>query len=249
MGLPRHGAARQDRSTPNGELAARRQRKVNADGVRTGIFEVIKMNIDHLITAFDRALNALFAPARSARQSPAATVEEAPLTPEQKAKSIALLRVDHSGEICAQALYQGQAWTSGSAPLREKLAAAAQEEIEHLAWCEQRIVELGGRKSFLNPLWYTGSFVIGAIAGVRGDRWNLGFLVETERQVERHLAGHINRLPVADLKSRILLDQMRYDEAKHAEMAQAEGAAHLPWPVRAGMRTASKVMTTLAYWV
>lgn len=171
------------------------------------------------------------------------------MTPQEKAKSAALLRVDHSGEICAQALYQGQAWTSGNAALREKLTGAAQEEVEHLAWCEQRIAELGGRKSFLNPLWYAGSFAIGAIAGTRGDRWNLGFLAETERQVERHLGAHINQLPVADLKSRVLLDQMKYDEAKHAGMAQAEGAATLPWPVRTGMRAASKVMTTIAYWV
>lgn len=207
------------------------------------------LNIDSLILSFDRALNALFAPAHAARPSPAATVEEAPLTPEEKAKSAALLRVDHSGEICAQALYQGQAWSAGNSALREKLASAAQEETEHLAWCEQRIAELGGRKSFLNPIWYAGSFAIGAIAGARGDRWNLGFLAETERQVERHLAGHINRLPVADLKSRVLLDQMRYDEAKHAGMAQAEGAATLPWPIRNGMRAASKVMTAVAYWV
>ena len=206
------------------------------------------LEIDSVILAFDRALNSLFAPARSARPSPAATVEEVPMTPEQKAKSAALLRVNHSGEICAQALYQGQAWTSGNALLREKLAGAAEEETEHLAWCEQRISELGGRKSFLNPLWYGGSFAIGAVAGSRGDRWNLGFLAETERQVERHLARHINRLPVSDLKSRILLDQMRYDEARHAGMAEAEGAAHLPWPVRAGMRAASKMMTTIAYW-
>lgn len=207
------------------------------------------LKIDSVILAFDWALNTLFAPAHCARPSPAVTVEEVPMTPEQKAKSAALLRVDHSGEICAQALYQGQAWSSGNALLREKLAAAAQEENEHLAWCEQRISELGGRKSFLNPLWYAGSFAIGAIAGSRGDRWNLGFLAETERQVERHLASHLSRLPESDLKSRILLDQMRYDEAKHAGMAQAEGAAHLPWPVRTGMRAASKVMTTIAYWV
>lgn len=207
------------------------------------------LNADSFIINFDRALRALFAPAHASRPSPATTVEEVAMTPEEKAKSAALLRVDHSGEICAQALYQGQAWTSGNALLREKLAGAAQEETEHLAWCEQRISELGGRKSFLNPLWYAGSFAIGAIAGSRGDRWNLGFLAETERQVERHLAGHINRLPASDLKSRILLDQMRYDEAKHAGMAQAEGAAHLPWLVRTGMRSASKVMTTIAYWV
>lgn len=206
-------------------------------------------SIDTLILNFDRALSALFAPAHSARPSPATTVEEVPMTPEEKAKSAALLRVDHAGEICAQALYQGQAWASGNAVLREKLASAAVEENEHLAWCEQRINELGGRKSFLNPLWYAGSFAIGAIAGARGDRWNLGFLMETERQVERHLAGHINRLPVKDLKSRILLDQMRYDEAKHAGMARAEGAGNLPWPVRTGMRAASRVMTTIAYWV
>lgn len=207
------------------------------------------LNIDSVILTFDRALNALFAPAHSARPSPATAVEEVPMTPEAKAKSAALLRVDHSGEICAQALYQGQAWTAGNAVLREKLSGAAQEEIEHLAWCEQRIGELGGRKSFLNPLWYAGSFAIGAIAGARGDRWNLGFLAETERQVERHLAAHINRLPVADLKSRVLLDQMKYDEAKHAGMAESEGAVRLPWPVRTGMRAASKIMTTIAYWV
>lgn len=207
------------------------------------------LNPDTLILNFDRALRALFAPAHAARPSPADGVAESPLTPDEKARAAALLRVDHTGEICAQALYQGQAWTSSNAALRAKLAGAAKEETDHLAWCEQRIAELGGRKSYLNPLWFAGSFAIGAIAGVRGDRWNLGFLAETERQVERHLAGHINRLPVADMKSRILLDQMRYDEAKHAGMAQSEGAASLPWPIRNTMRAASKVMTTVAYWV
>lgn len=207
------------------------------------------LNPDTLILNFDRALRALFAPAHAVRPSPADGVAEAPLTPEEKARGSALLRVDHTGEICAQALYQGQAWTSSNQSLRIKLADAAKEETDHLAWCAQRIAELGGRKSYLNPLWFAGSFAIGAFAGLRGDRWNLGFLAETERQVERHLAGHINRLPVADMKSRILLDQMRYDEAKHAGMAQAEGAAKLPWPIRNGMRAASKVMTTVAYWV
>lgn len=207
------------------------------------------LNPDTLILNFDRALRALFAPAQAARPSPADGIAEAPMTPEDKARAAALLRVDHTGEICAQALYQGQAWTSSNQALRAKLAGAAKEETDHLAWCEQRIAELGGRKSYLNPVWFAGSFAIGAIAGVRGDRWNLGFLAETERQVERHLAGHINRLPVADMKSRVLLDQMRYDEAKHAGMAQSEGAAHLPWPIRNAMRAASKVMTTVAYWV
>ena len=159
------------------------------------------------------------------------------------------MRVNHSGEICAQALYSGQGMTSSNPVLRGQLEVAAREETEHLAWTERRLDELGAHTSFLNPLWYGGSFAIGAIAGMAGDRWNLGFLSETERQVERHLTGHLDRLPEADARSRAIVAQMRIDEAGHAQMAEDQGARTLPLPIRAFMRLTAKVMTTLAYRV
>ena len=164
-------------------------------------------------------------------------------------KSTALMRVNHVGEICAQALYQGQALTARDAEVQHTLAQAAREETEHLAWTERRIAELSGRKSLLNPLWYGGSFAIGAFAGMLGDKWNLGFLAETERQVETHLAGHLKRLPHHDGKSRAIVAQMQIDEAGHATAAMSHGGVDLPMPVKLVMKLGSKVMTKTAYWV
>lgn len=201
------------------------------------------IDIDRLIIGFDRGLRTLFAPAQSARPMPGGDALEAELDASSREYVAALLRVDHSGEICAQALYQGQALTARDSSARAALEKAAQEETEHLAWTERRIAELGGRKSLLNPLWYAGSFAIGAAAGLLGDRWNLGFLAETERQVVRHLEGHLGELPAEDHKSRAILEQMRDDEARHATSALKHGAAELPAAVRQAMKVASKLMT------
>jgi ubiquinone biosynthesis monooxygenase Coq7 len=174
---------------------------------------------------------------------------EVELTDTEKNETTALMRVNHVGEICAQALYQGQALTARNAEVQQALTQAAREETEHLAWTERRIAELGGRKSLLNPLWYGGSFAIGAIAGMLGDKWNLSFLAETERQVEVHLAGHLQRLPQHDGKSRAIVAQMQVDEAGHATTAMSYGGAELPAPVKLAMQLGSKVMTRTAYWV
>ncbi len=158
----------------------------------------------------------------------------------------ALMRVNHVGEVCAQALYQAQALTASSSELRQSMQAAARDEIDHLAWTEQRLRELGDRPSLLNPLWYAGSFAIGVLAGRLGDATSLGFVVETERQVEAHLAGHLDRLPAQDARSRAIVDQMRVDEGRHADAALTAGGKALPAPVRWLMRGAAKVMTTTA---
>lgn len=205
-------------------------------------------SLDELIVAFDRGLRTVFAPARSARATPGANLEEIDMTEEQRRLSSALMRVNHSGEICAQALYQGQALTARDSRARAALEQAAREETEHLAWTEGRIEELGGRKSVLNPLFYAGSFAIGAAAGLIGDRWNLGFLAETERQVVAHLEGHLQRLPAQDVKSRAIVEHMKTDEARHATSAVQHGAADLPDPAKAAMRLSSKAMTETAYW-
>jgi ubiquinone biosynthesis monooxygenase Coq7 len=205
------------------------------------------MNIDQLITGFDRALRTLTSTSVSARPYPAEQVEGAELDAAQRAHAAGLMRVNHCGEVCAQALYSGQAMTASNPALEAKLDRAAREETEHLAWTERRLDELGGRTSLLNPLWYTGAFAIGALAGWAGDRWNLGFLGETERQVEHHLTGHLDLLPEADARSRAIVVQMRTDEAAHAQMAEDNGAARLPLPIRAAMRLTAKVMTTTAY--
>jgi ubiquinone biosynthesis monooxygenase Coq7 len=206
-------------------------------------------NLDSLLILLDDALRTLFAPARSARPVPGASLPEAPLTDEERREVRGLLRVDHAGEICAQALYQGQALTARNPAVQAALRKAAREETEHLAWTEARLAELGGRTSVLNPVWYAGSFTLGALAGLLGDRWNLGFLAETERQVEGHLDGHLQRLPKQDRKSRAILLQMKIDEARHAATALHQGGAELPAPVRLAMRVTSRVMTSTAYWV
>jgi ubiquinone biosynthesis monooxygenase Coq7 len=207
------------------------------------------MNLDSLIIQIDTALRTLFAPAQSTRPTPGESLPDGVFSDEEKKRAAALMRVNHCGEICAQALYQGQGLTARNADVKQELEGAAREETEHLAWTEQRIHELGGRKSLLNPLWYGGSFLIGAAAGALGDRWNLGFLAETERQVELHLKGHLDRLPAHDLRSRAIVDQMKQDELRHAATAVAQGAAELPAPVRAVMRATAKAMTSTAYWV
>jgi ubiquinone biosynthesis monooxygenase Coq7 len=207
------------------------------------------MNIDDLITGFDRALRTLSTGSTSVRPYPAERVDAPELSGAEKAHAAGLMRVNHSGEICAQALYSGQAMTSANSMLRGQLDRAAREETEHLAWTERRLEELGGRTSFLNPLWYAGSFAMGAVAGMAGDRWNLGFLSETERQVEQHLSSHLDTLPEGDARSRAIVSQMRSDEAGHAQMAEDLGAARLPLPIRAAMRMTAKVMTATTYRV
>ena len=203
--------------------------------------------IDRAIVEVDRALRSVAGVHRAARPSPAAGVEEAVLTEPARVHAAALMRVNHVGEVCAQALYQGQALTARDPGARKALEQAAAEEQDHLAWSAERIAELDGRPSLLNPLWYAGSFAIGAAAGAVGDRWNLAFLAETERQVEEHLSGHLEELPAEDRRTRVLVEAMRDDEARHRQTAISLGAAELPAPVRLAMRLASRVMTTVAY--
>src|SRR6185369_3078135 len=204
-------------------------------------------SVDDLIGEFDRALRAVAGVAEAARRSPADGVTEAELSASEREHAAALMRVNHVGEVCAQALYQGQALTARDAGARDALEQASREEQDHLAWSAERIRELGGRPSLLNPLWYAGSLAIGALAGALGDRWNLAFLAETERQVEEHLTGHLDALPAADERTRAVVAAMRTDEAKHRDTALALGAAELPEAGKTAMRLASKVMTTLAY--
>jgi ubiquinone biosynthesis monooxygenase Coq7 len=204
--------------------------------------------IDRLVSSVDAALRTVAGPAHSARPYPAATqgADEAP-DAQSRRLSGALMRVNHVGEVCAQALYQAQALTARSEALRAQMERAAREETDHLAWTEQRLRELGDRVSVLNPFWYAGAFAIGMVAGRIGDELSLGFVVETERQVEQHLAGHLERLPEADRRSRAIVAQMQDDERRHADEALAAGARPLPWPVRGLMRLAAKVMTTTAH--
>jgi ubiquinone biosynthesis monooxygenase Coq7 len=207
------------------------------------------INIDRLIGEFDRALRTVSSVAEPSRLSPAAALPEAELSEHDRRHAAALMRVNHVGEVCAQALYQGQALTARDPHARRALERAAREEEDHLAWSAQRVDELGGRTSLLNPVWYAGAFTIGTVAGVLGDRWNLGFLAETERQVEEHLSGHLERLPEADERTRTLVEAMRADEARHRDTAVRLGAAALPAPVKLAMRFASGLMTRIAYRV
>jgi ubiquinone biosynthesis monooxygenase Coq7 len=204
---------------------------------------------DGLILAFDRLLRTVAGPALAARPNPADAVAEGPLASADRAHAAALMRVNHCGEVCAQALYQGQALASGNDRLKRALEAAAREEEDHLAWAEARIAELGGRTSLLNPLWYAGSLAIGFAAGKAGDAWNLGFLKETERQVAAHLQGHLDRLAAQDARTRAVIEGMQRDEVGHARTAEALGARELPSLVRSAMRAAAKVMTTVSYRV
>src|SRR5438105_6423145 len=203
--------------------------------------------MDRLIAEFDRALRAVAGVANAARPSPAEEKPESELDPAERAHAAALMRVNHVGEICAQALYQGQALTARNARVKAALEQAAREEEDHLAWSAERIRELGGRPSLLNPFWYAGAFAIGALAGALGERWNLAFLAETEHQVEEHLTSHLQTLPAADERTRAVVAGMRSDEAKHRATALALGAAELPSAAKAAMRLASKVRSTLDY--
>ena len=203
--------------------------------------------IDSLIMEFDRGLRTLCGMPQATRLSPAQSVPEAELDAAARRHAAALMRVNHSGEVCAQALYQGQALSSSNPSLREALTRAAAEEVDHLAWSRARTEELGGRVSVLNPLWYAGSLAMGLLAGRLGDAWNLGFLAETENQVEAHLQGHLDRLDSQDQKTRVVIEAMQRDEAGHAQNARDLGARELPEPVKLAMRCASRVMTGVSY--
>ncbi|HHM04556.1 MAG TPA: 2-polyprenyl-3-methyl-6-methoxy-1,4-benzoquinone monooxygenase [Gammaproteobacteria bacterium] len=204
--------------------------------------------LDRLVINVDRALRTVFGrPQTTERPDPAATKPEPELSATARKTAASLMRVNHTGEVCAQALYQGQALTAKLPDVREKMERAALEENDHLDWCERRIRQLNSHTSYLNPLWYGGSFAIGALAGLAGDKWSLGFVVETERQVVKHLDGHLARLPEQDQKSRAVLEQMREDELRHATTALAAGGAALPAPIKTLMTLTSKVMTKTAY--
>jgi ubiquinone biosynthesis monooxygenase Coq7 len=198
----------------------------------------------------DDALTTLFgSPRTTGREDPGTTVNEGELSSFEKKESARLMRVNHSGEVCAQALYRSQALTARSDALKKHMIQAAREENDHLQWCEHRIKTLGGKKSLLNPIWYAGSFAFGAVAGLIGDQWNLGFLAETERQVEMHLKGHLQRLPARDSRSQAVVRQMKEDEANHATTALRAGAKELPRPVKGLMRVVSQVMTKTSHWL
>jgi 3-demethoxyubiquinol 3-hydroxylase len=205
--------------------------------------------LDNLIVEFDKGLRTVLAQAQTVRPFPDRNHAEPSMDEQERRHAAALMRINHTGEVCAQALYNGQALTARNPDTEAALREASQEETEHLAWCEKRIHELGSHKSLLNPLWYTGSFAIGALAGALGDKWNLGFLAETEHQVGRHIEDHLQRLPQQDEKSRAILEQMKVDEAKHATTALHYGGAKLPLPVKLAMKLTSKVMTRTAYWI
>ena len=203
---------------------------------------------DRLVSHLDHGLRSIFAQPSSNRASPADLVAGDPIDqyPHLRDRSAALMRVNHVGEVCAQALYQGQALTSRSAEVREKMNEAAEEEIDHLNWCYHRLEKLDSHTSYLNPIWYLGSFTLGVGAGLAGDKWSLGFLAETERQVVEHLESHLDLLPQEDEVSRAIVKQMAIDEAKHADMALENGAAELPKFIKNGMRMTAKIMTTLS---
>ncbi|MDQ6681055.1 MAG: 2-polyprenyl-3-methyl-6-methoxy-1,4-benzoquinone monooxygenase [Pseudomonadota bacterium] len=205
--------------------------------------------IDRLLVVADGLLRGLAGTDHAARPLPPAATEPAPLDAAQKQLSGALMRVNHVGEVCAQALYSAQALSTRSATLRQQFERAAREETDHLVWTRQRLNELGARPSLLNPLWFAGAFGIGLLAGRAGDAVSLGFVVETERQVEQHLESHLDRLPIQDTASRAVVEQMKDDEARHAASAQRSGAVALPAPVRWAMRAAARVITTTAFHV
>ena len=206
--------------------------------------------MDDLIGTVDQALRTLFGrPQVTGRNNPADSARDDTLSETQSTESARLMRINHTGEVCAQALYQGQALTARLDTVRDSMERAAQEENDHLAWCEQRIQDLGSHTSYLNPVFYAGSFALGALAGVLGDKWSLGFVAETERQVVRHLDDHLGRMAAGDQKSRAILEQMKVDETHHGTVALEAGGAPLPAPVKELMRAMSKVMTGTTYWV
>ena len=204
--------------------------------------------LDRLLTTLDNALNTLTGmPTGSGRANPADGVKQEAMTQAEREEAARLMRVNHVGEICAQALYQGQSLTSRNETVREALQQASIEENDHLRWCKSRIQMLGGNESRLNLMWYSGAFAIGAVAGAMGDGANLGFVEETEQQVTKHLSSHLKKLPRSDHKSHAVLTQMRFDEQRHARMARRAGATTLPRPMRSIMRLASRFMTSTAY--
>lgn len=206
--------------------------------------------VDQLLINTDRALRTLFGrPATTERKNPAADIQEAEMRNDQRKHVARLMRINHTGEVCAQALYQGQALTARLADTRKRLERSAQEENDHLAWCAERLEELGDRQSLLNPIFYAGSFALGAAAGLAGDKWSLGFVVETERQVEDHLDDHLAQIPAEDERTRRILEQMKVDEIHHAQVAKATGGVDLPTPIRAAMKLTSKIMTRSTYWL
>lgn len=205
--------------------------------------------VDEVIGVFDRALRSVAGVHHTVRPSPGDNIAGAELSDAEREHAAALMRVNHVGEVCAQALYEGQALAARSPRTRDALVKAAEEERDHLVWCATRIRELGGRTSLLNPAWYAGSFALGLTASMLGDRWSMAFLAETERQVEAHLAGHLVQLAPQDRKTRVVVEAMREDEARHRETAVALGATELPPPVRLAMRVMSRVMTTVSYRV
>lgn len=203
--------------------------------------------LDHILIQIDKAINTLQPKPRHSRPNPA-TSDDTPMTPSARKHAAGLMRVNHAGEVAAQGLYSGQALTAKNAAVCQQMQQSAAEEDDHLAWCEQRLDELHSHTSMLKPLWYGGSFCIGAIAGMAGDKWSLGFVAETERQVIQHLDRHLEQLPAADKRSREIIQQMKRDEAHHATVAVTFGAAELPSPIKTAMGWVSKVMTTSAYW-
>ncbi|MCP3866628.1 MAG: 2-polyprenyl-3-methyl-6-methoxy-1,4-benzoquinone monooxygenase [Gammaproteobacteria bacterium] len=205
---------------------------------------------DRLLMGFDQALRTLVGrPQVTGRTDPGQEQPEADLDERQKLHTARLMRINHTGEVCAQALYQGQALTARLPNVRQSMESAAREENDHLAWCQNRLEELDNRKSLLNPLWYTGSFALGAAAGLIGDKWSLGFVAETERQVCAHLDEHLDQLEANDDKTRAVLEQMREDEMQHATVAIEGGGAPLPAPIRHAMKLTSKLMTRSVYWL
>lgn len=205
--------------------------------------------VDKLICELDHALRTVAAPVSARRASPAGAIPAGGVECVDKHEAARLMRVNHCGELCAQALYRGQAMVARSAQIRGVLEHAAEEERDHLAWCQQRIEELGGRPSILNPAWYAASFCLGVASGAAGDKWSMGFLVETERQVEQHLEGHLERLPVNDDRSRAILTSMLSDEIKHGNAGEAHGAVALPLPIKGAMKLTSRLMTQSTRWI
>lgn len=206
--------------------------------------------IDRILAGADNALRTIAAPAgRPARDNPASSIKEPTLSAAQKSHAAGLMRVNHAGEVAAQALYKGHATVARDKDVEQQMQRAAAEEFDHLAWCEQRIRELGEQPSRLSPIWYAGAYAIGAASGTLGDKWSLGFIAETERQVCAHLDSHLDGLPEEDARSRAIVEQMRDEEAEHGENAVAAGAAELPEAIRNLMRLTAKVMTKTAYWV
>jgi len=206
--------------------------------------------LDRILIGIDQAVRTVFGKPRvTERTDPARDVEDTAMSERERALSARLMRINHAGEVSAQALYQGQALTARLDTVRERMEEAAREENDHLEWCERRVEELGGHTSLLNPFWYAGSFAIGAAAGAIGDKWSLVFVVETEKQVIKHLEDHLKRVSEHDKKSRAILEQMKIDEAHHGATAKKAGGTDLPQPVKQLMKLTSKVMTGTAYWI